>query len=73
MAGADFWNNRKQAEQTSRQARMLKDSIVSWEALQTQSQDLLELHEMANEENDADTLVEIEADSEKLSRFRRRS
>ena len=67
MAGADFWNNRKQAEQTSRQARMLKDSIVSWEVLQTQSQDLLELHDMANEENDADTLVEIEADSERLA------
>ena len=67
MAGADFWNNRKLAEQTSRQARMLKDSIVSWEVLQTQSQDLLELHEMANEENDADTLVEIEADSERLA------
>ena len=67
MAGADFWNNRKQAEQASRQARMLKDSIVSWEGLQTQSQDLLELHEMANEENDADTLVEIEADSERLA------
>ena len=67
MAGADFWNNRKQAEQTSRQARMLKDSIVSWEVLQTQSQDLLELNEMANEENDADTLVEIEADSERLA------
>jgi len=63
MVGADFWNNRKQAEQTSRQVRILKDSIVSWEALQTQLQDLLELHEMANEENDTDTLVEIEADS----------
>ena len=45
---------------------MLKDSIVSWEVLKTQSQDLLELHEMANEENDADTLVEIEADSDRL-------
>ena len=44
MAGADFWNNRKQAEQTSRQARVLKDSIVSWEDLQTQLQDLVELH-----------------------------
>ena len=67
MVGADFWNNRKQAEQTSRQVRMLKDSIVSWETLQTQLQDLLELHELANEENDADTLVEIEADSERLA------
>ena len=59
MAGADFWNNRKQAEQKSRQARMLKDSIVSWEVLQTQSLDLLELHEIANEENDADTLTDL--------------
>jgi peptide chain release factor 2 len=66
MAGADFWNNRKQAEQTSRQARMLKDSIVSWEDLQAQLQDLVELHEMASEENDTDTLGEIEADSEQL-------
>jgi len=66
MVGADFWNNRKQAEQTSRQARMLKDSIVSWEDLQTQLQDLVELHEMASEENDTDTLGEIEADSEQL-------
>ena len=66
MAGADFWNNRKQAEQTSRQARVLKDSIVSWEDLQTQLQDLVELHEMASEENDTDTLGEIEADSEQL-------
>ena len=66
MARADFWNNRKQAEQTSRQARVLKDSIVSWEDLQTQLQDLVELHEMASEENDTDTLGEIEADSEKL-------
>ena len=67
MAGTDFWNNRKQAEQISRQARTLKDSIVSWEALQTQSQDLLELHEMANEENDVNTLVEIEAESGMLA------
>jgi len=66
MVGADFWNNRKQAEQTSRQARMLKDSIVSWEDLQAQLQDLVELHEMASEENDTDTLGEIEADSEQL-------
>ena len=66
MAGADFWNNRKHAEQTSRQARVLKDSIVSWEDLQTQLQDLVELHEMASEENDTDTLGEIEADSEQL-------
>ena len=66
MAGADLWNNRKQAEQTSRQARVLKDSIVSWEDLQTQLQDLVELHEMASEENDTETLSEIEADSEEL-------
>ena len=66
MVGADFWNNKKQAEQTSRQARMLKDSIVSWEDLQAQLQDLVELHEMASEENDTDTLGEIEADSEQL-------
>lgn len=66
MAGADFWNDRKKAEQTSRQARVLKDSIASWEGLQKQLQDLSELQEMASEEGDTDTLSEIESDSERL-------
>jgi peptide chain release factor 2 len=66
MAGADFWNDRKKAEQTSRQARVLKDGIASWEGLQKQLQDLSELQEMASEEGDTDTLSEIESDSERL-------
>ncbi len=67
MAGANFWNDRKKAEQTSRQARVLKDSIESWERLQKQLQDLCELQEIADEEGDAETLGEIEADSQALS------
>ncbi len=66
MAGADFWNDRKKAEQTSRQARVLKDSIESWEALQSQLQDLRELQEIAGEEGDAEALAEVESDSQSL-------
>lgn len=66
MVGADFWNDRKKAEQTSRQARVLKDSVALWEGLQRQLQDLRELQEMAGEEGDAEALAEIETDSQSL-------
>lgn len=63
MSGADFWNDRKKAEQISRHARVLKDIIASWERLDSQLLDLVELQEMATEEEDADALGEVEAES----------
>ncbi len=63
MSGADFWNDRKKAEQISRHARMLKDIIGSWEILDRQLVDLVELQQMATEEADADALGEVEAES----------
>ena len=62
MSAADFWNNRQQAEQTGKDARVLRDTIIAWETLSRQLGDLGELHEMAVEENDADTLVEVEGE-----------
>ncbi|MFT7694062.1 MAG: peptide chain release factor 2 [Candidatus Latescibacterota bacterium] len=63
MSGSDFWNNRKNAEHISRRARVLKDTIASWESLQGQLVDLVELQEMAREEEDPDALGEVEAES----------
>ena len=59
MSGADFWNDRKKAEQISRHARVLKDIIASWEHLDSQLLDLVELQEMATEEGDSDALGEV--------------
>ena len=66
MSGADFWNDRKKAEQISRHARVLKDIIASWEHLDSQLLDLVELQEMATEEGDSDALGEVEAESVSL-------
>jgi len=63
MSGADFWNDRKNAEYVSRHARVLKDTIASWESLQSQLVDLDELQEMATEEGDTDALGEVETES----------
>jgi peptide chain release factor 2 len=62
MSAADFWNNRQQAEQTGKQARVLRDTITAWETLVAQVADLGELHQLAVEESDADTLTEVETE-----------
>ena len=62
MSAADFWNNRQQAEQTGKQARVLRDTITAWETLVSQAADLGELHQLAVEESDADTLTEVETE-----------
>jgi peptide chain release factor 2 len=62
MSAADFWNNRQQAEQTGKQARVLRDTITAWETLVSQVADLGELHQLAVEESDADTLTEVETE-----------
>jgi len=66
MVKAGFWNNRQKAEQTSRQARRLKDEIASWEVLRQQLDDLCELHLLAAEESDQGTLQEVEGETGSL-------
>ena len=62
MSATDFWNNRQQAERTGKEARVLRDTISAWETLAEQLADLGELHQMAVEESDADTLTEVETE-----------
>ncbi len=66
MSSANFWNHRKKAEQISRQARVFKDTIESWQRLRGQWEDLNELQQMAVEEGDEDALGEVESESEAL-------
>ena len=67
MLAADFWNNRQQAEQTGKDARVLRDTIIAWEALFRQLGDLGELHKMAVEEKDAETLAEVEVEFDSIA------
>lgn len=67
MSGADFWNNRQQAENVGRKAHILKDTIAAWENLARQLEDVGELHQMAVEESDAATLAEVETEIEGIA------
>ena len=67
MGRGDFWNDRRQAEEVSRQARELRDLIEPWDGLKARLDDLRELHELAAAEGDADTLSEVQEEAEALA------
>ena len=52
MTRSDFWTDAKGAGQVARQARSLKETISSWEALSRQLSELSELWQLATEEGD---------------------
>ena len=66
MGQGDFWNDRRAAEEVSRQARGLRDAIEPWDGLRSRLDDLLELRELAAAEEDAGTLAEVEAEAATL-------
>ncbi len=66
MSQGDFWNDRQHAERTSRQASVLKDSIATWEGIRQQLEDLREFQVMAAEEEDAQTLAQLEEEAANL-------
>ena len=66
MSSGDFWNDRQRAEKVSKEARILKDSIASWETLERHFDDLSELRLMAVEEKDETTLGELEEEAADL-------
>lgn len=68
MESTDFWNDRRRAEEVSREARRLKEVVGGWEGLNRQLDDLDELRQMAAEENDEDTLGELEGEAQALMR-----
>lgn len=60
MAEGDFWSDRKEAENTTRQVSQLKETIRPWSELKQQLDDAQELYHMATDEGDDDSLLEIE-------------
>ncbi len=61
----DFWNNPQQAQQDMRRLAELRDTVESWQSFQSRAQSLLELVQIAQEEDDSslETALEEEASS----------
>jgi peptide chain release factor 2 len=66
MGSADFWNDRRRAQEVSREVGRLKEIIGGWETLEGQLVDLDELNQMATEEGDEATLAELAGDAKTL-------
>jgi peptide chain release factor 2 len=66
MSRADFWNDRRQAAETAREARVLKETIASWEGLKKELDDLGDLWRLAQAEADRATLEELEGEVDEL-------
>ena len=49
----DFWNNPQQAQQDMRRLAELRDTVESWQSFQSRAQSLLELVQIAQEEDDS--------------------
>ena len=66
-AEPDFWNDHQQAQSKMRQISRLRDSVVPWRDMESRSSDLLELTQLAMEEDDASLEEQLEADTQVLA------
>jgi peptide chain release factor 2 len=69
QAGANgFWDDPKAAQPVMRRLSQLTQQVGQWEALAGEIETLLELHELAVAEGDADTLAEVQREATRLDR-----
>ena len=66
MAAPDFWDDPQVSTEKTRKLKSLKDDVSTYYELEAQYQDILDLIELANEEDDRDTIEEVEADYAKF-------
>ncbi len=66
MEAPDFWDNVESSQQKMKDLKSLKDDVATYAKLQGQFEDIETLIEMANEENDASLVEEVE---EELKEF----
>lgn len=64
----DFWNDNQKAQEVSQELSGLKEEVERWEVLQTEVGDALDLFEMAQAENDTETLTDVAAKTEELTK-----
>ncbi len=60
MNAPDFWNDQAAAQKVVQQLKVVKAMVDPVTALHSEIDDLVELHEMAAEEGDADTIAEVD-------------
>ena len=66
MSSQNFWDDRESAEKTIADMKKVKDSVQSIAKIATQLEDSLTLFELAEADNDSDSLAEVENDSLRL-------
>ena len=57
----DLWNDRERAEQVMSDLKRLQNRLLPWQELKTESQEALELLELAQDESDQETADELRA------------
>ncbi|MFA6024016.1 MAG: peptide chain release factor 2 [Candidatus Gracilibacteria bacterium] len=62
MAAPDFWSDQAHAQKISKEAGLIRETIGSWEKLEHDAQNLLDLTSMV-EESDKETVNQIEKDT----------
>lgn len=68
MSSPGFWDNQERAQAVVGQLSALKAVVEPVEELQREVKDLVELHELAAEENDADELMQLEQDAKAVEK-----
>lgn len=66
MAAPDFWDDPQVSTEKTRKLKSLKDDVSTYYELEAQYQDILDLIELANEEDDRDMIEEVETDYAKF-------
>ena len=68
----DFWNNAQQAQQDMRRLAELRDTVESWQSFQSRVQSLLELVQIAQEEDDSSLEEALDEEASSLESELRR-
>ena len=68
----EFWNNPQQAQQDMRRLAELRDTVESWKSFQSRAQSLLELVQMAQEEDDSSIEATLDEEASSLESELRR-
>jgi peptide chain release factor 2 len=64
-----YWDDHQSAQMKMQQLGRLKDTVNLWRGLESSSKNLVELTEMALEENDVSLQEQLEAESQELTRL----
>jgi peptide chain release factor 2 len=68
MEQPGFWNDQASAQAAIDEANAHKRWVDAWKGLRARHDDLIELHDMAQEEGDAEALAEVERDLASVER-----